>query len=79
MHKLYCTGAGYVDGPLDILLPYYNTSRFGFGLLVLDSRSFPFDPSGRRDEISFLGPHWQDEWEGVPHMRTHLSVLKSNK
>ena len=67
------TSAGNVDGPLNVLLSENDACRLGLGLQVLRPR--PLQPNRRRDEISLLGPDWQEKWDGMPHVQRRLSIL----
>lgn len=67
------TGAGDVDGPLDVLLPENNACCLGFGLRVF--LDFLFQSHSWRDEVALLGPDWQDKWDGMLHFQRPFNSL----
>ena len=71
------TGAGNVDGPLDVLLSENDARRLRFGLQVL--RPGSLKPHRRRDEVPLLGTNRQEERDGMPHVQRRLCILRGGR
>lgn len=67
------TGAGNVDGPLEVLLPENDACCSGFGLRVF--LDFLFQSHSWRDKVALLSPDWQEKWDRMLHFQRPFNFL----